>query len=140
MSRSDEVLPQVAVGAVVIRDNSVLLIRRANPPMAGLWSIPGGRVKPGETLQQAAERELLEETGIQAQASEPIHCFDLIETAPDGGLRFHYVIIDVLADYVAGELRAGDDALEAAWVARDKLADLAVNRTTREFLQRLFEF
>lgn len=129
--------PQVAVGAVVRRGSAVLLVQRAAAPNAGQWAIPGGKVQPGETLQQAAEREIREETGVIVKAGEPVFSFDVIEREDSGELRYHYVIVDLLADYVSGEPQAGDDAMDAAWVEPETLARLEVNATTRQLLARL---
>jgi len=81
--------PRVAVGAVVIRAGSVLLVRRGKAPSDGQWAIPGGSVELGETLQQAAEREILEETGIRIRAGKPVYTFDLIERDRQKRIRFH---------------------------------------------------
>lgn len=126
--------PAVAVGAVVFHQRRVLLVKRSKAPSLGVWAIPGGSVELGETLQQAAEREILEETGITIRAGEPIFCFDAIEREASGRVKFHYVITDVLADYVAGEPIANDDALDARWVAAEELDDLNVSEITLELL------
>jgi 8-oxo-dGTP diphosphatase len=130
--------PQVAVGAIVVRDGRVLLVRRGHPPSEGLWAIPGGSVELGETLQEAAEREIMEETGLTIQAGEPVYTFDVILRDDAGRVQFHYVIVDLLADYVRGEVHSGDDARDARWVTSGELEKLAVNQTTRELLKKLF--
>ena len=132
--------PRVAVGAVVFKDNKVLLVRRGKPPAENLWAIPGGRVEIGETLHEAAEREILEETGITIRALKPVYTFDVIDQDADGRARFHYVIVDLTADYVRGEPRAGDDANAARWVSADKLATLNVSSKTRQLLKTQFNF
>jgi ADP-ribose pyrophosphatase len=132
--------PRLAVGAVVFKDDRVLLVRRGQPPARNLWAIPGGSVEIGETLQQAAEREIREETGIRIRAAKPIYTFDVIERDESEGIRFHYVIVDLLADYVSGELSAGDDAVEARWVSADEINSLAVNSTTLQLLKTKFGF
>ena len=132
--------PQVGVGAVVFHDGAVLLVQRRNPPCADEWAIPGGKVRLGETLQQAAEREILEETGIQIKAGDPVFAFDLIENDDSGGVRWHYAIIDLQADYISGEIRAGDDAIAAAWFKPEDLTTVVVNSTTRKLLQTEFGF
>ena len=135
---SDRTLrPQIGVGAVVRRRGAVLLVLRGQEPYAGEWAIPGGRVHAGETLAVAAERELLEETGITARVGEPVFQFEHIERDAEGRVRAHYVVIDLAAEYVAGEPRAGDDAREARWVRPEELAVLPVNRVTRQALQEL---
>jgi 8-oxo-dGTP diphosphatase len=132
--------PRVAVGAIVLKDDRVLLVRRGQPPSEGLWAIPGGRVELGETLQEAAERELKEETGLRIQAGEPVYTFDVIVRDESGQVRFHYVIADLLADYISGELQPGDDAREARWVGPGELDELPVNQTTLEVLEEILRF
>jgi ADP-ribose pyrophosphatase len=132
--------PRLAVGAVVFKDEHVLLVRRGQPPAEGLWAIPGGSVKIGETLQAAAEREIREETGIRIRAAEPIYTFDVIERDKTGSIRFHYVIVDLSAEYVSGELTAGDDAIDARWISADEINSLAVSSTTLQLLKDKFDF
>jgi len=129
--------PRPAVGAVVFNQGRVLLVRRAKDPAAGTWAIPGGRVRLGETLQQAAEREVFEETGLTVIAGAPVYTFDVIERDPTGRVRFHYVIVDLAATYVAGDLKAGDDALEAGWFGPDQWPRIAINPSTLRFLKSL---
>lgn len=129
--------PRVAVGAVLVRDGSVLLVKRAGPPSQGMWAIPGGRVELGETLQHAAERELREETGIIARAGNPIYTFDVIQHDDAGRVRFHYIIVDIWMEYIAGEVRAGDDAAEARWITPQDLTTLPVHPATRALLEQV---
>lgn len=132
--------PRVAVGAVVFRNDHVLLVRRGRPPSENVWAIPGGKVRLGESLQQAAEREILEETGIRIRAGAPVFVFDHLERDPDGRIRFHYVIVDLSAEYVEGEILAGDDALDARWVDAENLNHLAISRQTRRLLRECYGF
>ncbi len=132
--------PRVAVGAVVFKENRVLLIKRENPPGKGLWAIPGGRVRLGETLQMAAEREIREETGIVIRAKDPVYAFDVIERDARGRIRFHYVIVDLLADYISGQPNPASDACDARWIARHELDELALSTNTRKFLKEEIEF
>jgi ADP-ribose pyrophosphatase len=132
--------PRVAVGAIVFKDNRVLLIRRGKPPAENLWAIPGGRVEIGETLREAAEREIFEETGVTIRALVPVYTFDVIERDTRGRTRFHYVIVDLTADYIRGDPRAGDDATAARWVSPDELAALKVSSKTRQLLKTKFNF
>ena len=132
--------PRVAVGAVVFNDSRVLLVRRAQPPSRDLWAIPGGRVEIGETLQEAAEREIFEETGVTILAREPVYTFDYIDRDRSGRTRFHYVIIDLTADYIRGSLKAGDDAAEARWVSSEEITDLNVSAKTLRLLKTRFDF
>jgi ADP-ribose pyrophosphatase len=128
--------PRVAVGAVVWHAERVLLVRRGKAPADGQWAIPGGCVELGESLPQAAEREILEETGIRIAAGEPVYVFDMIERDETGTVRFHYVIVDLAARYLGGRVRAGDDACEARWVSASELKDLNVSPPTRQLLTR----
>jgi len=132
--------PVVAVGAVVFNQERVLLVRRGQPPSCDLWAIPGGKVRLGETLQAAAEREILEETGLTVRARQPVYTFDIIEQDAQGRIRFHYVIVDLIADYVAGTISAGDDAREVRWIGPDEIRRLEVSPQTVDLLQRKFGF
>lgn len=126
--------PVPAVGAIVRHEGRILLVRRRRPPGKGLWAIPGGRIRLGETLREAAQREVFEETGIVVEAGSPVYSFDLIERDPEGAVSFHYVIVDVLAEYRGGDLMAGDDATDARWVTLEDMARLSVARETRRIL------
>ena len=132
--------PQVAVGAIVFKDDKVLLVLRANPPAKEQWAIPGGRVELGETLQKAAEREIKEETGIIIRAGEPVLTFDVIDRDDAERVRFHYVIVDLAADYISGEPQPGDDALDARWISPEKLNTLPVSPTTLKLLRQHYNF
>ncbi|WP_210204580.1 NUDIX hydrolase [Microvirga sp. 17 mud 1-3] len=107
--------PVPAVIAVVLRGDHVLLVRRANPPDAGLWGFPGGKIEYGETVADAALRELQEETAIAAQAGEVLATLDILDRDEGGHLRHHYILIAVRCILVSGEPLAGDDALEVRW-------------------------
>ena len=97
--------------------------------------MPGGSLELGETLQQGAEREILEETGITIRAREPIYAFDFFERDPDGRIRFHFVIVDLAADYIRGDVKGADDALEDRWLAPGDLDHLPVSKNTLKLLQ-----
>lgn len=127
----------MAVGAIVIKENRILLIKRNKEPGKGSWAIPGGSVKLGETLQEATERELLEETGLIINAKEPVHTFDLIERDHWGQIRFHYVIVDLMADLIGGELRPSDDAVDVRWFTPEDIESFGVTESTREFLRKI---
>jgi len=129
--------PLVGVGAVVLREGRVLLVRRGVPPNEGLWAIPGGGLKLGETLRAAAEREILEETGIRVRASEIVYLGDLVHRDEEGRVRFHYVVVDFAADDLGGEVRGNDDALDARWVSPEEFGKLAATKTTRALLAQI---
>ena len=116
--------PRVAVGGIVFDPHGrVLLIRRARPPAAGSWTLPGGKVDAGETLERAVARELLEETSLLVQ---PVRLVEVVELAADG---FHYVVHDYLCALLVDPALAhpGDDAADLAWVALDELSRFAVS-------------
>jgi len=132
--------PRPAVGAVVFKNGRVLLVRRGRPPGQGTWAIPGGSVQLGETLRAAAEREIFEETGVVIQAREPVAAFDTIQRDDGGRIEYHYVVVDLSADYVSGTPKAGDDADEARWVAAEELGWLPIHPATRRLLAGGFQF
>ena len=109
--------PAIGVGAVIFKDDAILLVKRKNPPCQNEWAIPGGKVKLGESLKQAAEREVLEDN-----------------------ILFHYVIIDLAADYLSGELKANDDAAEARWLTNKEMLDLNINQNTRNLLREKYNY
>lgn len=115
--------PIAAILAVVIRDREVLLVRRANPPDAGLWGFPGGKIEKGERLQDAALRELREETGVSARALGMFNAVDALECDGLGNLQRHFILIAVLCKWTNGEPVAGDDAVEARWVDLEALGN-----------------
>lgn len=115
MSREYPDRPIVGVGVVVCRDGRVLLIRRGRPPRLGQWSLPGGGQMLGETVEQAARREVLEETGLALRRIELLTVVDLVEPDDAGAVRYHYTLVDFVAEAGPGEPRAGDDAAAVAW-------------------------
>lgn len=117
-------LPIPAVIAVVIRNDQTLLVRRANPPDAGMWGFPGGKIEFGETVKEAAVRELLEETGVHAEARDVITTVDVLVRNSSDTVEQHYILIAVQCRWMSGEPDAGDDALEARWFP---VADLDPN-------------
>ena len=127
--------PIVGVGAIVIREGKVLLVKRAAAPSRGLWAIPGGSLELGETLQSGAEREILEETGIRIKAGAPVYAFDFLEYDKKNELQYHFVIVDMEAEYVAGEVQAADDALDAGWVSPEDLPGMPVSKNTLKILK-----
>ena len=129
--------PIVAVGAVVIHQNRVLLVRRGQQPGKGDWAIPGGRVELGERMHAAAVREVFEETGVSIQPGELIYYFETIQPDQDGKIRFHYVIFDFMATYLSGEPTPQDDALDARWIAPDQIDSYGLNPRTLDLLKQI---
>ena len=129
--------PRVGVGVIVIKDNKILLIKRGVAPSKGLWAIPGGSVELGETLQETAEREIMEETGLTIRAGKPVYVFAFIERDDAGRIRFHFTVVDIMADYISGTLNAADDALEARWVSHKELMNLSITPSTSKLLKEM---
>lgn len=123
--------PVAAVGVVCLRGDEVLLIRRGRPPRQGQWSLPGGRIEPGERVVDAALRELREETGVEAEITGLLDVVDGI-FASEGR---HYVLIDYAARWLSGEPVAGDDAMEARFVALDQVDRLVDWAETRRVIR-----
>jgi len=117
MQREFPETPLVGVGAVVVKEGRVLLIRRGNEPMKGHWSLPGGILELGETITDGVTREVREETGLTIEPVELIELLDRIHREGER-VRYHYVIADYLCSVVGGALRAASDADAARWVDR----------------------
>ena len=133
--------PLVGVGAVVLDGDKVLLVRRAAPPGKGKWGIPGGLVELGETIGEAAVRELYEETGVKGKPVGVIDVEEYIERDQNGRVVYHYVIIDVLVEPL-GEvsLEARSDALEARFYGIEEALGLELTSSTRRFLNKLLTY
>jgi ADP-ribose pyrophosphatase len=113
------------------------LIKRGVEPSYGLWAIPGGTLKFGETMRECAEREMLEETGLTVKADTCVYVFDFIEHDDKGKIKFHFVVVDFAADYVSGEPKGADDALEARWLSGEELKILPVTKNTLAALRSI---
>jgi mutator protein MutT len=118
--------PIVSVGAVIVDEARVLLIKRGQAPLQGRWSLPGGVVEVGETLRDALVREVREETGLDVDVGEVLDVLERIERAADGRIEYHYVIIDYHCRVRGGDLACASDAADARWVDRDGLASCGV--------------
>lgn len=118
--------PIVGIGVVLLKPGAVLLVRRAKPPAAGSWSLPGGAQELGETAEQAARRELLEETGLHAGPLHLVANVDSIHRDEAGRVRFHYTILDFAAAWTGGEPVAGGDVSDAVFAPLDGLAPYAL--------------
>ncbi|HEY1721908.1 MAG TPA: NUDIX hydrolase [Magnetospirillaceae bacterium] len=128
-------LPVAAVGAVIWKDDRVLLIRRGKAPRKGFWSLPGGRQQWGETVYEAVTREIMEETGVTIRILDVAAVIDLIHRDDKGAIEHHFTVIDVVAEWVSGEAVAGDDAAEVAWAAPDELARYELTPKMHEVIE-----
>jgi ADP-ribose pyrophosphatase YjhB (NUDIX family) len=113
--------PILGVGAVVLDGGRVLLVRRANEPLKGQWSLPGGAVELGETVVAAVAREVLEETGLEVEVGALIDLLDRLSYDEHGRVRYHYVLLDFVCRPVGGALEAASDAGAVCWAAIDAL-------------------
>jgi 8-oxo-dGTP diphosphatase len=137
--------PIVGVGGVLIENGKALLIRRGSEPLLGQWSIPGGTLELGETLQEGVAREMLEETGILVRVLDLIEVFERVNPytpaatrAPGSRPRFHFVIVDYLCEKISGEAKAGGDAVDAAYATEQELSKFGLTETATRVLRKAF--
>jgi 8-oxo-dGTP diphosphatase len=128
--------PMVGVGALIFREGRMLLIKRSKEPSKGMWSIPGGRLELGETIAEAVKREVLEECGVQIDIVRVLEVMDNILRDDDGKVSYHFVLIDLLANYLSGEPKAQSDAEECRWVTPAELTKLDMNPRLRAVIMR----
>lgn len=128
--------PVVGVGCLVIRDGKILLVRRRYPPSSGTWSIPGGHVGVGETLFDAAVRELEEETGLKGRPLGVANIDEAI-TVDQTGVRYHYVLVTVLLEAEDGDPKAGGDASDAGFFSFDEARRLRLAPSTEGLLEKI---
>ena len=131
--------PIVGVGAVIIERGRVVLIRRRYEPLAGQWSLPGGTLELGETLEQGTAREMVEETGLVVHVGPVIEVFDRIMLDEDERVRYHFVLVDYLCWPLSGELRAGSDVEDAVFAAREDLERYGLTAKATAVIERGFE-
>jgi ADP-ribose pyrophosphatase YjhB (NUDIX family) len=127
------------IGALIFRRDSILLVQRARDPLKGYWSLPGGLIEIGETIEDALQREVLEETGLIVHPEKMFEIFERIMLDAEGRAEYHYILHDYLCTVVGGKLQAGDDAGRVAWVQRAKLQDLQLTEGTLAVIERAFQ-
>lgn len=130
--------PVVGVGGVVIHGGRALLIKRGSAPLEGQWSIPGGTLELGESLQEGVRRELLEETGIEVRILELIEVFDRIFRDASGEIQYHFVIVDYLCELVSGEASAASDVTATAWVTEADLSNYKLTEAATRVIRKAF--
>jgi ADP-ribose pyrophosphatase YjhB (NUDIX family) len=131
--------PIVGVGAIIVREHpepAIVLVKRGNPPLVGEWTIPGGMLELGESLEVGAVREAAEETGLSVQPVGMVEVFDRIYRDADGAIEYHYVLIDQICSVASGELRSGGDAVDARWFAVTQLNTPGVSDFTAGVARR----
>lgn len=130
--------PVVGVGGVVVQNDKVLIVKRAHEPRKGEWSLPGGRVQLGESLVEAARREIKEETGLDVDVGPLVELFDRVHHLDDR-VQYHFVIADYLCTPRGGTLAAADDAEDVAWIGVDELASYGVSARAVAVINKAFE-
>ncbi|SHF92307.1 ADP-ribose pyrophosphatase YjhB, NUDIX family [Desulfacinum infernum DSM 9756] len=131
--------PMVGVGATVFEDDRVLLVQRGREPSLGKWSLPGGLVKLGESLEEAVRREVEEETGLQVRPVDLVACLDRVLRDEDQRIAYHYVLLDFLCEVVSGTPRAGSDVTACTFVPLNRLSSLDLTRGTKEVVLRAWD-
>ena len=129
--------PIVGVGAVVVREGAVLLVKRASEPLKGQWSLPGGAVELGETLREAIKREVREETGLEIDILDVIEVFDRITRDSENRPRYHYVLVDFLCTPVAGSARAGSDVEAVAWARPEEFPHYQLSEKASAIIEKV---
>ena len=138
MKRDYPERPIIGVGAVIIREDRVLLVRRATEPLKGEWSVPGGVLELGEKLRDGIRREVLEETGLEVEPGEVLDVFDSIFRDEQGRTQYHYVLIDYRCRLLLGEAKAGSDVSEVRWVQEVELAAMGLRDSIEQVVRKGF--
>jgi ADP-ribose pyrophosphatase YjhB (NUDIX family) len=139
MQREFPEVPLVGVGAIIIEDSQVVLVKRLHPPLQAQWSIPGGVLEVGELVREAAIREAREETGLIVEPGELLGVYDRVLRDVEQRVQYHYVLIDFLCRRVAGQLQAADDAAEVRWFTPAELPALKLAEDTQDVIRKGFE-
>ncbi len=139
MKREFPEMPLVGVGAIIIEDDRVVLVKRLHPPLQDKWSIPGGVLEVGELVREAAVREAREETGLIVEPGELLGVYDRVLRNLEQRVQYHYVLIDFLCRRVAGDLVAASDAAEVRWFTRGELPALKLAEDTLDVIGKGFD-
>lgn len=131
--------PILGVGALIFRDDSILLVERGKEPLKGYWSLPGGVVEVGETLEEAIRREVREETSLEIEIEKVLEIFERIMRDADGRAEYHYVLIDYICRSNSGDAEPGDDVARVAWVRRDAIQSYRVTEGTPPVIEKGFD-
>jgi len=130
--------PLVGIGALIFQRGRILMVERGKEPLKGWWSLPGGAVETGETLDQAVRREVREETGLEVQPVRMFEIFERIMRDGEGATEYHYVLIDYVCRVTGGSLCAGDDVARAQWMHQEELSGLPITEGTLGVIERAF--
>lgn len=135
-SRRYPARPLLGVGALVFHEGAILLIERGQEPLKGHWTLPGGLVEPGERLEEAIRREMLEETGLEVEPGVVVEIFQRIMRDEAGRTEYHYVIVDYLCHWTGGELRAGSDVADARFVRPEEFSQYRMSPGTLGVIEK----
>ena len=138
MKREYPETPLVGVGAILIEQDRVVLVKRGHAPLLGKWSIPGGVLEVGETLREAAAREAKEETGLAVEVGELLGVYDRVLRDDQDRVLYHYVLIDFLCRRISGELVASGDAADVGWFRKDEIAEMKLAADTQDVIAKGF--
>jgi mutator protein MutT len=136
MKRLYPTQPLTGVGAIIICDGRMLLEKRQNDPGKGKWSIPGGLVELGESLEQTVIREVEEETGLQVEKPEHVDIVDQVNFDENGKIKYHFIIIDYFVRLKGGTLKAASDAAELRWVKLEEVENYDLTKAFRAFFRK----
>jgi ADP-ribose pyrophosphatase YjhB (NUDIX family) len=139
MNRRYPEQPLAGVGAIIFRGSEVLLVKRGHAPGLGKWSVPGGLVELGESLDASIRREVMEEVGLEVKVIDLVAALDRIIFDPNGGIEYHYILLDFLCEVSGGDPIAATDAAECRFIAIEDLCGYAMTRGTEEVIRRAFE-
>jgi mutator protein MutT len=139
MQRQYPSQPLIGVGALIIHQSEILIVKRANEPAKGLWSVPGGVVELGEQLHEALKREVREETGLEVDVERLLDAVDNIVFDEEDRIRYHYVLLDYLCRLRDGALKAADDVHEIQWVSLEALQSLPITPTLNRVIAKIEE-
>jgi 8-oxo-dGTP diphosphatase len=131
--------PYIGIGAVIVHEGRVVLVKRRFEPLAGQWSIPGGAVEVGETLEACVAREMAEETGFVVQVGPVVEVLDRITRDEEGRVLYHFVLIDYLCWPIGGELQAGSDVAEAVLAEPSELPQYELTEKAQSVIDRALE-
>jgi 8-oxo-dGTP diphosphatase len=131
--------PWLGVGGIVFQEDRVLLIKRGQEPGLGIWSIPGGAVDVGETVERAVQREIKEETGLEVEVRDLVAVFERIQPDPEGKIFYHYVVLDYLCLVQGGCLKADSDAAEAGFFPLNQMNSLNLHQETRQVIWKAYK-
>lgn len=130
--------PLIGVGALILNRDRILMAQRGKEPLKGWWSLPGGLVETGESLETAVRREVREETGLEIRPAGVVEIFERIMRDARGAPEYHYVLVDYLCRVTGGELRAGDDVCAVEWTRRRDLPPLRITEGTLDVIEKAF--